>query len=269
MTTERVTLTVENHVGIVKFNRADKMNALDDAQIDAIMNVSVAIQSDARIRAVVLAGEGRAFCAGIDVSTLANAIGNDGKFADVVPRLAGKITNRWQEIVWQWRAMQVPVIAAVHGVAYGGGMQIMMGADIRIVEPNTKLSIMEMKWGIIPDMAGSQLFRHTVRDDVLRMLTYTHKVFSGTEALQYGFATQLSDNPLEDAIAMAQEIASKNPTAVVQAKKILNAAPYLSVEDSFMLESEVQEDLIGSPNQLEAVFAGLQRRAGDFENYRE
>jgi len=216
--TERVTLTVDNHVGIIKFNRADKMNALDPAQVDAILNVAEAVQNDANIRAVVLAGEGRAFCAGIDVTTL------------------GGIANRWQQIVWQWREMQVPVIAAVHGVAFGGGLQIMMGADIRIVAPDTKLSIMEMKWGLVPDMAGTQLFRHTVRDDVLRMLTYTHRVFSGEEALGYGFATELSETPFDDALALAQEIASKSPSAVVLSKKLLNAALYANEAEGLMTE---------------------------------
>lgn len=265
--TERVTLTVDNHVGIIKFNRPEKMNALDGAQLDAILGVAEAVQNDANIRAVVLAGEGRAFCAGIDVGALAAGV-SAGKFESLVPR-THNITNRWQQIVWQWREMQVPVIAAVHGVAFGGGLQIMMGADIRIVAPDTKLSIMEMKWGLIPDMAGTQLFRHTVRDDVIRMLTYTHRVFSGEEALGYGFATQVSETPFADALALAQEIASKSPTAVVLAKKVLNAAPYADEAGGLLTESILQDKLIGSKNQLESVFAGMQKRAGNFESYRE
>jgi len=253
--TERVTLTVDNHVGIIKFNRPDKMNALDQTQVDAILNVAEVVQNDANIRAVVLAGEGRAFCAGIDVTTLGSQVGTDD-FAKMEPRTHGThgIANRWQQIVWQWREMQVPVIAAVQGVAFGGGLQIMMGADIRIVAPDTKLSIMEVKWGLVPDMAGTQLFRHVVRDDVLRMLTYTHRIFSGEEALGYGFATELSQTPFEDALALAQEIASKSPSAVVLSKKLLNAAPY--------------SDEVGSKNQLESIFAGMQKRPADFENYR-
>ncbi|MEM7112131.1 MAG: crotonase/enoyl-CoA hydratase family protein [Chloroflexota bacterium] len=265
--TERVTLTVNNHVGIIKFNRPEKMNALDGAQIEAILNVADAVQQDASIRAVVLAGEGRAFCAGIDVGGLADGL-SAGEPGYVTTRTHG-IANRWQQIAWQWREMQVPVIAAVHGVAFGGGLQIMMGADIRIVAPDTKLSIMEMKWGLIPDMAGTQLFRHSVRDDVLRMLTYTHRIFSGEEALGYGFATQVSETPFEDSLALAQEIASKSPSAVVLAKKVLNAAPYADVAEGFMTESILQEQLLGSKNQLESVFAGMQKRAGNFENYRE
>ncbi len=266
---DRVTLTVENHVGIVKLNRPDKLNALDEAQIDAILAVAADIQADASIRAVVLTGEGRAFCAGIDVGNFTTAFSNDGQPVDIMARLAGKLTNRWQEVVWQWRAMQVPVVAAVHGVCFGAGLQIMMGADMRIIAPDTKLSIMEMKWGLIPDMGASQLIRHNVRDDVIRLLTYTHRIFSGEEALGYGFATQVSETPYETAFAIAQEIASKSPDAVVLAKKLINAAPHVSVTDSFLLESDLQGQLIGSKNQMESIFAGLQKRPGNFDDYRE
>lgn len=265
--TERVTLSVENHVGIVKFNRPEKMNALDPVQFDAILGMAAKIRDNVDIRAVVLTGEGRAFCAGIDIGSL-NSIPN-GENGQLLETRTHGIANRFQQSAWQWREMQVPVIAAVHGVAFGGGLQIMMGADIRIVAPDTKLSIMEMKWGLIPDMAGTQLFRHSVRDDVLRMLTYTHRVFSGQEALQYGFATQVSETPFEDAVALATEIASKSPSTVVQAKKLLNAAPYSDPEEGLLLESILQDTLIGSKNQMESIFAGMQKRPGNFDNYRE
>ncbi len=267
MTTERVTLTVENHVGIVHLNRPEKMNALDPAQFEAILNVADKINGDARIRAVVLAGAGKAFCSGLDVMAAFAATQADAP-QDIQARTHG-ITNLWQQVVWQWHAMQVPVIAAVHGVAFGAGLQMMMGADIRIVAPDTKLSIMELKWGLVPDMSGTLLFRQSVRDDVIRLLTYTHRVFSGTDALGYGFATEVSETPFETAVALATEIASKSPTAVIKAKKLFNAAPYLNEAEAFMAESVAQEALIGGKNQLEAIFAGMQKRPGNFEDYRE
>ena len=263
---ERVTLTIDNHVGIVRFNRPDKLNALDTEQRDAILRVGQEIRDNPAIRAVVLTGEGRAFCAGIDVAA---AFAAQGTIDDKLETRTHALTNDWQQIAWQWRELPVPVIAAVHGVAFGGGLQIMMGADIRFVAPDTKLSIMEMKWGIIPDMAGTQLFRHTVRDDVIRMLTYTARTFSGEDALRYGFATELSDTPFEAALALAHEIAGKNPSAVVLAKKVLNEAPYLSVEDGLMMESVEQDKIIRSKNQLEAVFASMQKRAANFDDFRE
>ena len=265
--TERVTLTIDNHVGIVKFNRPEKLNALDTTQRDAILAIAEKIEQNPDIRVVVLSGEGRAFCAGIDV-TAAFATADADATANLAQRTHG-IANQWQQIAWQWRALSVPVIAAVHGVAFGGGLQIMMGADIRIVAPDTKLSIMEMKWGIIPDMAGTQLFRHSVRDDIIRLLTYTNRTFSGQEALGYGFATQLSDTPFEEALALAHEIAGKNPAAIVLAKKVLNTAPYQDPEEGLLSESIEQDKLIKTPNQLEAIFASMQKRDAKFDNYRE
>ena len=145
----------------------------------------------------------------------------------------------------------------------------MLGADIKYIKADTKLSVMEMKWGLIPDMAGTQLMYHSVRDDIIRELTYTNRVFSGTEAVSYGFATHVSETPLEDAMKLATEIASKSPSAVVKAKKVLNAAPYLNRADGLLMESVEQDGIIKKKNQLEAVFSSMQKREGNFEDYRE
>lgn len=175
----------------------------------------------------------------------------------------------WQQAVWVWRQLQVPVIAAVHGVAFGGGLQIMLGADIKFVKADTKLSILETKWGIIPDMAGTQLMFHSIRQDIIKELTFTNRTFSGTEAVEYGFATHISDAPYQDALNLAYEIAEKSPSAIVKAKKIINEAPYLSAKDGLLLESKEQEEIVMKKNQLEAVQAGLEKRVGQFENYRD
>jgi len=266
LTQERVLTTIQDHIATVTFNRPEKMNALDFTQFRAIIDAGEKIAQDASVRVVVIRGEGRAFCAGLDVSGFTPD--SELTTTPLIPRTHG-ITNIWQHAVWVWRALPVPVIAAVHGVAFGGGLQIMLGADIKYVTADTKLSIMEMKWGIIPDMAGTQLMRHSVRDDIIRELTYTNRVFSGTEAVQYGFATHVSDQPYEDAMALAAEIASKSPSAIVKAKKVLNAAPYLSQEDGLMMESVEQDAIIKKKNQLEAVFSSMQKRPGNFDDYRE
>jgi len=261
----RIIVEKVNHIALVKFNRPDKMNALDSEQIAAILKVGEELKNDKSIRAVVLTGEGKAFCAGLDIQSQFSTLGTIN-VAQVIERTDG-IMNDWQKMVWQWRQLPVPVIAAVHGYAFGGGLQIMMGCDIRVVAPNTKLAILETKWGIVPDMAGTQLFRHSVRDDVIKLLTYTHKIFSGEEALNYGFATIVSENYLEEAIRLAEEIASKSPDAIVQSKILLNAAPYLNEEDGLMLESIAQSKLLQTKNQLEAVMSGMQKRAGNYDNY--
>ncbi|MEM7298794.1 MAG: crotonase/enoyl-CoA hydratase family protein [Bacteroidota bacterium] len=227
---------------------------------------SMPIEKEEAVRAVVLTGAGKAFCAGLDLSNFQN--GDDAAQQPLITRTHGN-SNIFQKVAFGWRELSVPVIGAIHGVSFGGGLQIMLGSDVKYITPDTKLSIMEMKWGLIPDMAGTQLMRHSVRDDIIRELTYTNRIFSGEEAVRFGFATHLSDNPLEDAMKLAREIASKSPTAVVKAKKLYNAAPYLSVEDGFIMESVEQDAVMKKKNQLEAVYASMQKRPGDFENYRE
>jgi len=263
---ERVIIKKENHIAEVILNRTDKLNALDESMMQAIIAAGEDIQNDPSIRVVVLRGEGRAFCAGIDLSNF--DINPEGGIDNMVERTHG-IANKWQQCVWVWRSLDVPVIAAVHGICFGGGLNIMSGADIKYVTPDTRLSILEMKWGIIPDMAGSQLWRHNVREDILRELTYTNREFSGIQAVEYGFATHVSENPTEDARSLAKVISSKSPSAIVKTKKMFNEAPYLSAADGLKMESVEQEQIIRKHNQLEAVFSSMQKRDGKFENYRE
>jgi len=262
---ERVTIDINNHIALVTLNRPDKMNALTAELMHDIIDAAEKIAKDASVRVVVLTGNGKGFCAGLDLSNFQK--GND-LLKDIVTRTHG-ITNIGQQIVWGWRTNPVPVIAAVHGVALGTGLQLMLGADIKYIHPNTKLSIMESKWGLIPDFAGPQLMRHTVRDDIIRELTYTSRIFSGAEAVQYGFATHLSENPLEEAMALAKEIASKSPSAIVKAKKLLNDSLHLNQEDGLMAESVAQDALLNTKNQIEAVMSGMQKRPANFDNFRE
>ena len=264
---KRVSIKIDQHVAIVKLDRPEKMNALDHEMFLAIIAAGEEVSANPSVRAVVLHGEGKAFCAGLDLMSMSQTNTENGSVSGLSERTHG-IANKWQKAAFTWRECPVPVIAAVHGVAFGGGLQIMAGADIKFIAPDTKASIMEVKWGIIPDMAGTQLWRHTVRDDILRELTYTHRIFSGKDAVDYGFATHVSGNPLEDALQLAQEIASKSPAAVVKAKQVLNEAPYLDVVNGLQLESDLQDAIIGKKNQMEAVFAGMQKRPGNFEDYR-
>lgn len=262
---DRVKIEIDNHIAVVTLNRPEKMNALDPAMFKAIIAAGEQLEKEEAVRVVVLTGAGRAFCAGLDLMSMQ---GNDEMMSQPLePRTHG-IANVWQKAPWVWRELSVPVIAAVHGVAFGGGLQIMLGTDIKYVKADTKLSIMEMKWGLIPDMSGTQLMRHSVRDDIIRELTYTNRVFSGTEAVDYGFATHLSENPLNDAMTLAKVIASKSPSAIVKAKKVINEAPYLNQADGLLLESKEQAAIIRQKNQLEAVYSSLQKREGNFEDYR-
>lgn len=265
---DRISIDISGGVADVRLVRSDKMNALDDKMFEALIDATKALNANKSVRCVVLSGEGRAFCAGLDM-------GNFGKMADgagsgvsrgrLEERTHG-IANRPQQAVWGWRQLRVPVIAAIHGVALGGGLQVMLGSDIRIIHPETKLSILEVKWGLVPDMSSTAIMRHIVREDIIRELTYTGRMFSGTEAKEYGFATHLSETPHEDAMKLATEIASKSPDSVQTAKRLYNELPDKSDAEALLGESIAQDGLIGSKNQIESVMAGLQKRAAVFED---
>lgn len=259
---ERVSIKVTDGVADVRLNRPDKMNALDPAMFEGIVAALAELDATPGLRAVVLSGEGRAFCAGLDMASMTSGGASAGK--DLRDRTHGA-ANLFQHVAWGWRALKVPVIAAVHGIAFGGGFQIMSGADVRIVRPDTRLSIMEMKWGLVPDMAGIALWRTLVRDDVLRELTYTAREFSGEEAVRLGFATRTADDPLAAALALAREIAGRSPDAVRAAKRLYNAYSH-DAEALLMAESIEQAGVIRTPNQVEAVRANLEKRAPVFRD---
>ncbi|TDI58198.1 MAG: crotonase/enoyl-CoA hydratase family protein [Alphaproteobacteria bacterium] len=266
---ERVKITIKDGVADVRLVRSDKMNALDDAMFEGLIAAAEQVSTDPTVRCVVISGEGRAFCAGLDMGNMAAIAGSGGDSEITRQPLAIRthgITNRPQQAVWAWRDCPVPVIAAVHGVAFGGGFQLSLGADIRITHPDTKMSIMEIKWGLVPDMAGTAIMRHLVRDDLLRELTYTGRVFSGTQGLEYGFVTQLSDDPHATAMEMAQTIAKKNPQAIRGDKLIFNSINGMTDAEALMQESVLQDGVIGTANQAEAVMAELQKRDPVFED---
>jgi enoyl-CoA hydratase/carnithine racemase len=258
--------------GVVELHlaRADKMNALDPAMFDALIDAGTRLRDDTRVRAVVLAGRGKAFCAGLDMQSFermgqdgASGVIGSGAAADLLARTHG-IANAAQQVAMVWREVPVPVIAAVHGVAFGGGLQVALGADLRLVAPDTRLSVMEIKWGLVPDMGGMVLMRELARTDVVRELTFTGRIFSGEEAVALGFATRVSADPLADALQMAHEIAQKSPDAIRAGKRLLNAAMAHSAADLLLAESVEQKALVGSANQTEAVRANIERRAPRF-----
>ena len=255
----RVSIEISDGVADVRLVRTDKMNAVDDVMKSAVIAAGDRLRQEQGVRVVVLSGEGRAFCAGIDTGRFSGAQAGTRRTSTHTPRTRGML-NDSQYFVWVWRELPVPVIAAVHGVAFGAGFQLMLGADMRYIAPGTKLSIMETKWGLVPDMAGTQLFRHLAREDIVRELTYTGRVFGAEEALAYGFATRVTEDPHAVAMATAREIAARSPSAVRAAKRLLNAAPVCDVASGLLAESMEQDLLIGRPDQQEAVRANAEKR---------
>jgi enoyl-CoA hydratase/carnithine racemase len=258
---QRVRVEIENHVARVTLARPEKHNTLDPAMFEAIVAAAEQVAAMHGVRAVVLHGEGPSFCSGLDLGSLmASENGLDG----VLQELEGSVPNRFQRVAYDWVTLPVPVIAAVHGNCLGGGLQIALGADLRIATPQARFSVMEAKWGLIPDMGITQTLPRLVGIDVAKELTFTARVFSGEEALRLGVVTRLAPDPLATAQELAAEIALRSPDAVRGAKRLLDQSWRAPAEEGLGLEAEIQRRLIGSRNQIAAVTAGLTKQEPEF-----
>lgn len=264
---DRTSITIADGIADVRLNRPDKMNALDGAMFQAIADAGEQLKGDASVRVVVLSGEGRGFCAGLDFSSfqaMAGDGGGDGGSLGAIGDTGGRITHLGQQVAWVWQEIEVPVIAAVHGPALGGGLQIALGADIRIVAPDAKLSVLEARWGLIPDMTGTVMLRTLVGLERAKELTFTGRMVSGAEAVEIGLATQLADDPRAAALALAAELAGKSPDALRHAKRLLNLSGTRPVAEQLADERFAMGSLIGTPNQVEATMAYFEKRAPNF-----
>lgn len=270
---DRVQIEIDDGVAEVRLDRPEKMNALDTAMFVAIAEAGERVAADDSVRAVVLSGEGRAFCSGLDFASFQAMAGADATRDERDDRDEGsgavfdtsdRITHLGQQVAHVWQEVPVPVIAAVHGVALGGGCQIALGADVRICTPDARFSVLEIKWGLIPDMTGTWMLPRLVGLDVAKELTFTGRMVEGTEAVSLGLATRVADDPKAAAKDLAREIAGKSPEAVRAAKRLLNASGSVPIEEQFASERAEIGALIGSPNQIEAVMAGFEDREPRF-----
>lgn len=281
---ERVSVKISGGVADVRLNRPEKINALDPAMFSAIVEAGEALKADRSVRAVVLSGEGRGFCAGLDFrsfqamasaggggaggtrSAAAQADRREGDAIGEVGQTGGRMTHQGQQCAWVWQELEVPVIAAIHGVALGGGCQIALGADIRLISPDARMSVLEIRWGLTPDMSGTVLLERLVGLDVAKELTFTGRMVEGAEAVRLGLATRLSESPLADALALAAEMAGKNPQAIRGAKRLLNQSGRVPLAQQFADERETISSLIGTTNQAEAVRAYFEQRDPVFQD---
>ena len=253
----RVTIDVADHVAVVTLNRPEKHNALDGAMFEGIVEAAGQVAQMPEVRAVVLHGAGPSFCSGLDVS----AFGGD---FNILEREEGRRSNLAQRTCTDWIDLPAPVIAAIHGNCFGGGTQIALGADIRFAAPDARLSIMESRWGLVPDMGITSTLPRLLRIDIAKELTYTGRVLSGTEAAALGLVTRVADDPLAAAKELAAEIAGRSPEAMRAAKRLYDTSWHGPVEEALRLETELQVGLIGSPNQIEAVRAGMAKEPANF-----
>ena len=262
---QRVRLEIgADHIARVTLIRTDKSNALDSAMFDALIATADQLRDARSVRAVVMSGEGNGFCAGIDMQVLeAMKAGTIAGTRDLVERTHG-LCNRFQYAAWAWRELPMPVIAAVHGFALGGGLELALGADVRYATPDSRMAIMEVNWGLVPDMCGSVRFYDLMRDDIIRELAFTGRVFSGVDAVDYGLVTRVRDNPLELALSTAQEIAARSPDAVRALKRLFSAQSSPAAGAGLLAECVEQQKLLGTPNQVETVRASKEKRTPVF-----
>ena len=259
----RIRIRRDDGVAHVQLARPDKLNALDLAMFEALVAAGEKLSKDRSLRAVVLSGEGRAFCAGLDVGNMAVLAQHQDKMFGLH---GDGPANFAQQVAYTWMALPVPVVAAIHGVCFGGGLQIALGADIRIVTPDARLSVMEIRWGLVPDMTGTQTLQRLVGLDVAKLLTFTGREVLGKEAVTLGLATQTSAEPTDAATALAKDIAAKSPDAIRAAKRLLNGAANVDLAAGLADEAREQKRVLGSPNQMEAVMAAMQKRSPSFQD---
>lgn len=270
---DRVSVTIDAGIADVRLNRPDKINALDLAMFQAVVDAGEGLKGDDAVRVVVLSGEGRGFCAGLDFSSFQAMAGGSAPEAAPADEAAspagimatdGRITHLGQQACWVWQELDVPVIAAVHGPALGGGLQIALGADLRIVAPDAKLSVLESRWGLIPDMTGTVMLPKLVGLDVAKDLTLTGRMVSGTEAVSLGLATRVADDPRAAAMELAADLVTKSPDALRHGKRLLNLSGTRPLAEQLADERQTMASLIGSPNQVEATMAYFEQRPPKF-----
>jgi enoyl-CoA hydratase/carnithine racemase len=266
---DTVIVDVSNHIAHVRLNRPEKRNALDGSLMDSLVGAAGHLAGTSDVWAIVLSGEGPSFCAGLDTANFAAMAGGElsadtasvqAAYADRSPAGA----NRAQQVAWSWQEVPQPVIAAVHGAALGGGLNLALGADLRVVHPDASLGFVEITWGLIPDMSASQSLRRLVGLDRAKQLMLTGERLDGRQAAAWGLATEVSDTPVERALELAAVMTAHNPEATRAAKAVLNGIGDLDVADGLVLETERSGALLGAPNQVEAVTARLESRPPDF-----
>jgi len=265
-----VTIEIQDHIADVRLNRPEKMNALSGELWKAIIDAGEQLGDNQDIRAVVLSGNGRCFCAGLDMASMQRFQDEDSSatLSNAIPIARPDVRpgNLAQRASLIWKRLPVPVIGALHSVTYGAGAQIALGTDIRYASPDLRLSIMEIKWGLIPDCGITQTLRELVPMDVAKELTFTGRILNGEEAKALGLVTHVAEDPHAQAMELASEIAGKSPNAIRLGKQLIEETWRGDERAGLELETKLQVELIGTKNQIEAVRANFEKRAPDFKN---
>jgi len=238
----------------VRLNRPDKLNSLTLDLLEQLQATAESLAGDRELRGVLLSGEGRAFYAGLDFGSV---MGEPDRFRAVFQPDVQRGTNLYQEAPWAWRRLAVPVVAAVHGHCLGGGLQIALAADYRFTTPDAKWSVLEAKWGLVPDMSGVQALSELVRIDVAKRLAMTGEMFSGQRAVELGFASEVAEDPYAAGLALLAEIATRSPDSVAGTKRLFDDTWSADATTTFQQERDEQSILLGAPNTAVAQHRSL------------
>ncbi|KHL11082.1 enoyl-CoA hydratase/carnithine racemase [Mumia flava] len=253
MSDPRVLLDIDGPIASVRLNRPDKLNGVDLALLHELIAVSRTIRADRSVRAVLLSGEGRSFSAGLDFGSVMSD--RTRMWRGFVPNpLSGQ--NLFQHACWTWRELPVPVVAVVRGHCYGAGLQLALAADFRFTTPDAKWSVLEAKWGLVPDMSGTASLRELVGGDVARRLAMTGEVIDGTTAHGYGLATGVADDPAVPARDLVDAILTRSPDSVAATKSLLNRTRHARVRTAFAIERRLQLAMFRAKNTAAAQKAG-------------
>jgi len=262
---KRVLLDITDGIATVSLNRPDKYNGLDMPMFSELIATARKLRKNRSVRAVILTGEGKAFCSGLDVKTVSK---NPLNFVRLLIKPFCASSNMAQNLAYEWRKVPAPVIAVCHGYCFGGGFQLALGADFRFTTPDCDFSIMESKWGLIPDMSLAITLRELVTIDLAKELTMTARRFNGEQALEYGLVSRVSDHPLEEAKALAKELAARSPDAVAAAKLLFNRTWTASDRTALKWETRLQMKILGRANQRLAMSRNTKKSEKDYGNRR-
>ncbi len=266
---DRVQVESDEGVAHVRMNRPEKKNALDSGMFDGLLAAARQLADEPSVRAVVLSGAGDSFCSGLDFSSFGDmasgALDAENEAVQETARdLSADGANRAQQLAWRWQELPVPVIAAVQGAAYGGGFHIALGADVRFIAPDARIAFVEITWGLVPDLSGTQALRRLVPLDVAKKLIFSGEPISGERAVALHLGTEVAEDPLEAAFALARTIARRSPDAIREAKRLLNASGLVPLAEGLANEFQASSRLMGGRNQIEAVMAKLEKREPRF-----
>ncbi|KAA5826056.1 crotonase/enoyl-CoA hydratase family protein [Saccharopolyspora hirsuta] len=260
---DRVSVEIDGPLAHVTMTREDRLNGLDLAMLRGLIDAAAQVRADRSVRAVVLSGAGRSFSAGLDFASVGE---KQGQMMLNFLRPPWRSTNLYQEACWAWRRLPVPVLAVIRGHCFGGALQLALGADFRFAAPDAQFSVMEAKWGLVPDMSGTATLRELLPMDVAKRLAMTAEVFDGAKAGELGLVTEVDDDPHAAALKLAEQLATRSPDAVAATKRLFQRAWHVSPWQAFRLESAYQLRLLLGANHKIARKANGAKKAAEYVN---